>query len=437
MKDNVFIFKKGSYLYIEEDGNTDNIFIVKQGAIQIIYRNHRLKDIEKIAGPGDILGFVSSLCGKPRMESALVIEDSSVIVLSKDRFMDKLRRSSDMAFRVLRYFAQQLREYDELITFGNSPGNQPVPQSLLQTGSFYYEMGNADIAYYILSRLVKYYGTDPAANSARTLLNKMANSVNKSMIVPARYGIYRVFADKQIIFCENEPGDELFIIKKGRVKIVKQSNNSEVVLSVLGDGEIFGELAIVSHKPRNATAISMGKTTALPIDMPAITKLIEKSPLIINRIFTAISRRVWFTRIRFDTLTYNHLITKMYVFLKNKLLEENISLRDTNPYNFAFGIDELQKMAGHLENDDSVIKEMFSDPNLRFQLGSITVLNPKVLAATAHYYAERDNADAKNVRNERFLFHDANSFDNETVNDANVSEKPSILSEIDDFDFTD
>jgi len=436
MEDNVFIFKKGSYLYLEEDGNTNNIFIVKRGAVQLVYQNHRLKDIAKIVGPGDILGFISSFCGKPRMESALAVEDSSVIVLSKSRFMEKIRRSSDMAFRVLRYFAQQLREYDELITFGNSRKSQPVSMDMLQAGSFYYKIGNVNAAYYILSRLVRYYNLDSAADSARTLLSKMTNLVNKSLTIPVHEGIYKVFADKQIIFCENELGAELYIIKKGRVKIVKQNNDSEIILSVLGDGEIFGELAIVSRKPRNATAMSIGQTTVLPINMAAITKLIQKSPAIINRIFTAISRRVWFTHIRFDALTYNRLITKMYIFLKNKLLEENISLQDTNPHRFSFGIDELQKMAGHLENDDSVVNEMFNDPNLRFQLGTITVLSPKVLAASAHYYATRDNADAKDISSERFFFNDPNG-GNDRINDDSAFRTSSIISEIEDFDFPD
>ena len=434
MKDNILMFKTGSYLYVEEDGNTNNIFIIKQGAVQLMYQNHRLKDMARVAGPGDILGFVSSLCGKPRTESALVVEDTSVIVLPRSRFMDKLGRSPNMSFRVLSYFAQQLREYDELITFGNSRESQPAPLNMFQAGSFYYKTGNINAAYYILSRLIKYYKSDSTAGQARKLLDKMADLTNKSMILPSYSGVYRVFADRQIVFCENEPGEELFIIKKGRVKIVKQSGDGEMVLSVLGDGEIFGELALVSRKPRNATAISIGQTTVLPVDMPAITKLVEKSPAIINRIFTAISRRVWFTHIRFDALMYNHLITKMYIFLKNKLLEENISLQNTTPHSFSFGIDELQKMAGHVENDGSVADEMFNDPNLQFQLGGITVISPKVLAATAHYYVARDNADAKNIRNERFFFQNTGQIDNEASAD-NVLKASSVISEIDDFDY--
>ena len=434
MKDDVFMFKKGSYLYVEEDANTNNIFIVKHGAVQLVYQNHRLKHNVKIAGTGDILGFISSLCGKPRTESALAVEDSSVIVLPKNRFMEKLKRSPDMTFRVLRYFAQQLRDYDELLTSENSQGSLSPALSMFQAGSFYYKTGDVHAAYYILSELIKHYNSDPVADSARNLISKMSSLVNESKTVPAHEGVYRVFADKQVIFCENEPGAELFIIKKGRVKIVKQSGDSEIILSVLSDGEIFGELAIVSTKPRNATAISIGQTTVLPVNVPALTKLIEKSPLIINRIFIAISRRVWFTHIRFDALTYNRLITKMYIFLKNKLLEENISLQSTSPHSFTFGIDELQKMTGHSDNDDDTANEMFNDPNLRFQLGDITVLSPKALVATARYYVARDNVNAKNVDNERFFFQDDGEIDDE-INTDDALETLSIVSEIEDFDF--
>lgn len=392
MNENIFLCKKNTFLYVEGDEDTERIFIIQKGQLQLTYSNHRMNDISKIVGPGDIVGFTSALSNRPRTENVFALEDTSVIVLSKNNFMEKLLKNTDMAFRIINYFAKQLREYNDLITWQNKVENQnTTPQNLLQNAVFYYKLGHLESAYYIFSKLLTLYPNHPAASEASPMFEKIKQLGQPFTLSPQFQGIYRIYADKQMIFCEDEPGDELFIIRKGRVKIVRQSRTSEMILNVLKEGDIFGELAIVSQKPRNATAISIGTTTVLPINQASLTKLIQRSPMILKRIFIAISNRVWFTHTRLDTVTYNNSITKMYLFLKNKLIEENVSLQNTDPYTFSFGIDELEHMVDSSGRDNDAETEILGDPNLSFHPGHIMVKNPKLLAAKAHYYMTKDS----------------------------------------------
>ncbi|PKL11138.1 MAG: Crp/Fnr family transcriptional regulator, partial [Spirochaetae bacterium HGW-Spirochaetae-6] len=64
------------------------------------------------------------------------------------------------------------------------------------------------------------------------------------------------FKEGEIIFCEYEPGSTFYLIKKGRVKITKISEKYEKTLDVLGEGSLFGEMAIIEQAPRSATAIA-------------------------------------------------------------------------------------------------------------------------------------------------------------------------------------
>ena len=48
-----------------------------------------------------------------------------------------------------------------------------------------------------------------------------------------------------MIFSEHEPGEDLYIIQQGKVKITKIINNQEVLLAVLQPGDIFGEMALL------------------------------------------------------------------------------------------------------------------------------------------------------------------------------------------------
>ena len=67
-----------------------------------------------------------------------------------------------------------------------------------------------------------------------------------------------------VIVFEDDPGDSLFIVRDGRVKVVLIGEDGrEVILGVLGVGEHFGELALIDDQPRSAHVIAMEGTNLL------------------------------------------------------------------------------------------------------------------------------------------------------------------------------
>src|SRR5436309_1812285 len=74
----------------------------------------------------------------------------------------------------------------------------------------------------------------------------------------------RQFAKGSVILSAGAPGDALFFIVKGQVKVtVVAEDGREVILSVLGDGAFFGEMALLDDEPRSAHVITMDDTTLL------------------------------------------------------------------------------------------------------------------------------------------------------------------------------
>jgi len=62
----------------------------------------------------------------------------------------------------------------------------------------------------------------------------------------------------QEIFAEGDPGDSLFVIASGRVKVVRSNaEGRETVLGVLGAGMLFGELAVIDAGERDASALAL------------------------------------------------------------------------------------------------------------------------------------------------------------------------------------
>ena len=84
----------------------------------------------------------------------------------------------------------------------------------------------------------------------------------------------------ETIFHQGDPGDSLYIIESGSVKIVLPSpeGEDEAIIATLGPGDFFGELALLDGAERSATAIAHEATTALVLRRDAFGQLIDTVP---------------------------------------------------------------------------------------------------------------------------------------------------------------
>ena len=65
------------------------------------------------------------------------------------------------------------------------------------------------------------------------------------------------FSPDQQLFKEGDPGDGIYIVGEGLIQISAVLNAGErVVLTRLGPGELFGEMAVLDENPRSATAMA-------------------------------------------------------------------------------------------------------------------------------------------------------------------------------------
>src|SRR5579872_6916154 len=71
----------------------------------------------------------------------------------------------------------------------------------------------------------------------------------------------RTFRSGEVIFHRDDPGQVLYIIKEGKVKIYLTSpDGQEVSLAVLGKTEYFGEFSLFDGLPRSADAVTLERT---------------------------------------------------------------------------------------------------------------------------------------------------------------------------------
>ena len=390
-------FRKGALIYIESDEESDNVFVIETGEVELT-GTPGIPRFRSILGPGDIFGFTSCLCRRPRMETAVARSDCTCAVLERDRFLESVQSNPDLAGRIISYFAQELRAYDERVASPSDEASAADEDARLYAlADHFLARGKPAHAAHALKVYQRRFPTGFHASEVTQRL--AAVGARGASSPPVQRGLCRVFADRQMIFCEHEPGDELYVIKSGKVEIMKVMPPEEILLSILREGDIFGELSIVSDAPRSATAISAAETALLPVSRASLPSVFGKSPATVARILAALSQRLWFTFIRLRARAYENPLTRTYVLLENKLLEERVSLTSSRPCTLPVGISEILGMAGvPAEQLDNVKDLLTDDPNLSFQFRQLTIENPSTLGARARYFRTRDHLDSPEMK---------------------------------------
>ena len=75
----------------------------------------------------------------------------------------------------------------------------------------------------------------------------------------------KIYKKGEPIFHQDEPGDEMYIIQSGAVEVSVFQDNRKVVLTLLGKGDFFGEMALLDSKPRSATVTAITRTRLLTL----------------------------------------------------------------------------------------------------------------------------------------------------------------------------
>ncbi|MBT3275895.1 MAG: Crp/Fnr family transcriptional regulator [Spirochaetales bacterium] len=101
-----------------------------------------------------------------------------------------------------------------------------------------------------------------------------------------------VYDSGKVIFEENQDGDQMYIIQEGNVRISKTIDGKPHTLAVLGKGDFFGEMAIVTSVKRTATATAAGTVRLLAFDRPGFLSMIAKNVRIALNVIDKLCRRL-------------------------------------------------------------------------------------------------------------------------------------------------
>jgi CRP-like cAMP-binding protein len=111
---------------------------------------------------------------------------------------------------------------------------------------------------------------------------------------PGAHGteVARTYADAELICREGEASAEMFVIRRGSVRVFKASPRGEVDLAVLGKGDFFGEMSVLEGLPRDASAQAIGEADVLVITAGALLVRLRRDPTFAFELLRRLSGRV-------------------------------------------------------------------------------------------------------------------------------------------------
>ncbi|MEJ2578450.1 MAG: Crp/Fnr family transcriptional regulator [Kineosporiaceae bacterium] len=97
----------------------------------------------------------------------------------------------------------------------------------------------------------------------------------------------------EVLFHEGDPGDRLYVITEGKVKLGRTSGDGrENLLAILGPGEMFGELSLFDPGPRNATATAVSDAVVVGLGSDDLGTWLAGRPDVARQLLRALARRL-------------------------------------------------------------------------------------------------------------------------------------------------
>lgn len=202
-----------------------------------------------------------------------------------------------------------------------------------------------------------------------------------------KYG--HVAEASRAIFMEGEPGDTMYIIQKGRVKITKRIGTVDKILTVLQKGDFFGEMAIITKAPRTATATAVDTCELLAFNREGFISMISKNSSIAMNIIEKLCLRLEKADNQIRDLSKRDMkslvISALNDLRKASKLAEQYG--ESTKLNYTEALTHLAGQIGSTDREvDSEIRKLSESGLLRISGSTLEILNTGELDMLAGYF---------------------------------------------------
>ena len=186
----------------------------------------------------------------------------------------------------------------------------------------------------------------------------------------------------EVIFRKGDPGHSMMTVLKGRIKVSSSSpEGKELVLAVLAQGEILGEMAVLEGKPRSADATALEATELLLLDRRDFIPFLERNPKICIRMLALLSDRLRRTSELLEDRAFLSLPARLAKTLLDLARSQGRELEDGVRIDFTMSQGNLGALLG--ASRESVNKQLAAWRNeglIDMRRGFVVITRPQELA---------------------------------------------------------
>jgi CRP/FNR family transcriptional regulator, cyclic AMP receptor protein len=188
------------------------------------------------------------------------------------------------------------------------------------------------------------------------------------------------------LFHIDDPGNALFILKSGVMKItIEDQNGREIILRMVYPTEFFGEMALLDGMPRSATVTTQEPCEALIIYRQHFLELIDTSPRILLNMTTVLSRRLRKMNELIRSLVFFDVYGKVARVLLTLVAEKGRVTAQGTVIDLRLTQQELAELAGmSRETMTRTLRDFQQAGVVRIESGIITILELDMLQREMH-----------------------------------------------------
>lgn len=196
-----------------------------------------------------------------------------------------------------------------------------------------------------------------------------------------RFAKHRRLAAREVLFHKSDPGNQMCLIVKGRVKLSTVSpEGREMMFGILEDGDFFGEMSLLDGGERSATATAVSATELLTIERRDFIPFLERHPRVAIKLLATLAGRLRRTDETFEDTFFLNLTSR----LAKKFLALAEDYGESAGEGVRIGLELSQSEIGNLvcTSRESVNKQMraWQDEGLiRCEGRRVTLLRPDAL----------------------------------------------------------
>ncbi len=174
-----------------------------------------------------------------------------------------------------------------------------------------------------------------------------------------RLATRRRYPKDTVVFFENEEGDFFFMILEGRIKVtILGDDGREIILSVLGPGDFFGEMALLDNEPRSATAIAVEDSELLSLNRTDFQGVIADNRSIMGALIKILTTRLRRANHQISTLALLDVYGRVARVILDMAREEGRRLKDGR---IAFRRPTHQEIANRIGTTRETVTRMLKD----------------------------------------------------------------------------